>query len=168
MNATFEGLQIAGLLEERCEFASGSVTRIYLQLSKPPPLGWSYLFKRSLSAMPAPLPCKVGVDGDAIWIECAPNELLSHLPHVEAAVEQANATHAHGLQRRRAAEQLRRQQENQARAQLSALADRLNPTGNPRGAQRHEDHSSGHHCATEGVIRTLWRNCRTLLTGRCD
>jgi len=168
MNATFEDLRITGLIEERCELTSGTVTRIYLQLSEPPPLGWSYLFNTAWDSAVHPVPRKVGVDGDAIWIECGPSELLVHLPHVEAAMQYANATHAAALRRRLAAEQAHREREAEARAQLAALADYLNPTGNPRQCHRHEDDSTDHNHAITGMLQTLWRNCRTLLTGRCD
>jgi hypothetical protein len=168
MHATFEDLRITGLIEDRCELISGNVTRIYLQLSEPPPLGWSYLFTSAWNAAGHLIPRKVGVDGDTLWIECGPAELLGHLPHIEAARQYANATHAAALQRRLAAEQARREREAEARAQLAALADQLNPTGNPRRSHRQDDECAHHHCAVTGMIQSLWRNCRTLLTGRCD
>ena len=100
--------------------------------------------------------------------ECAPSELLHHLPELEAATDTANASHAAALERKEAAWRQQRECEAQMRAELAALADFLNPIENPRQCHRHEDDHAGRHCVVTGMLRSLWRNCRTLLTRRCD
>lgn len=141
MNSPFHDLKIAGVLEERCHVVGGSVMRIYLGLSEAPPVGWSYLFCIAWQAAPHPLSRRVGVEGDTLWIECPPAEVLTHhLSELESSVTRANEMYWSAHRRRLSAEQQAREISNQARAQLAALADVLNP---PSLTPTDEAHGSG-------------------------
>lgn len=109
MNAPHSSVSITGLLNERCYAVEGSTLRIYLSLSQPLPLGWSYIFSQVWSAMDYPGKRPVGIDDGALWIECPPEDVRAcHLPNLEQAIEQTNARfHQQHRQKEMAAERQR-------------------------------------------------------------
>jgi len=109
MKAQFQDLGITGLIGERCYAIEGSILRIHLRLSDAPPLGWSYLFTQVWQAVDYPGKRPVGIEGDALWIECAPEEVRNcHLPQLEQALDQANERYrAQHTQKEMAAERQR-------------------------------------------------------------
>jgi len=166
MNQPFQPLNIAGLIEDRCHLVDSPVVRIHLQLSQPPPLGWSHLFHLAWLSLPHPVPRKVGIDGDSLWIECVPYEFMNHKPELEAAMAQANAGHIAALQRQESLRQQRLALEAQTRSQLATLAEQLNPP-----SFQPPDHSDQEAQPIRPILaatRSMWRNLRTLLMGRCN
>lgn len=160
MNAPFHDLSIAGLQEDRCYRVEGAGVRIFLQLSEAPPVGWSYLFIRAWQAMAHPLERRVGIEGDVIWIECAPAELReSQLPELQAAITQANEDYWSARQRR--IEEARQQNElhRQMQAELAELADSLNPTPYRACSDVSNDESQ----SSRSGISEMWRQLRDAL-----
>ena len=123
MKAQFQDLGITGLIGERCYAIEDSILRIHLRLSNAPPLGWSYLFTQVWQATEYPGKRPVGIEGDALWIECAPEEVRAcHLPQLEQALAQTNARYrAQHLQKEIAAER-QRELSRQTHMKLDELA----------------------------------------------
>ena len=89
---SFHDLRIIGLDTERSHATAGAMARIYLQLSEPSPLGWSYMFTTVWQAAADPLKCPAGVEGNSIWIDCLPEDFETrHHEQIESAVAQTNA-----------------------------------------------------------------------------
>jgi hypothetical protein len=131
MPKPFQDLRITGLLSERCYVVEGSILRIYLQFSDTPPLGWSYMFSLVWQAVQYPAKRPAGVEGDTIWIECAPNEVKQyHLAELEGAVAQTNEYYRSSQVESVVAEQQEEELDSQIQAQLDELANSLNPVGN--------------------------------------
>lgn len=131
MTKPFHDVRITGLLSERCYVIEGSILRIYLQFSDAPPLGWSYMFSMVWQTVLYPAKCPAGVEGDTIWIECAPNEVKQyHLAELEGAVAQTNEYYRSSQAQSIAAEQQEEELDSQIRAQLDELANSLNPVAN--------------------------------------
>lgn len=128
MNWPFHDLKITGVIEDRCQVIAGPAVRVYLQLSEMPPVGWSYQFHLAWQAAPHALARRVGIEGDALWIECVPAEVLTHhWRDLESAVARANACYWAACDERRKAEQHAEKMAQEARAQVAALANILNP-----------------------------------------
>ena len=161
MNQTFQPLIFAGLIEDRCHLVDGPVTRIYFQLSQPPPLGWSHLFNLAWLAMPHSVPRRIGIEGDSIWIECVPSEVLTHLPELEAAMDQANAGHIAAMQRRDELVRQRQELEAQTRSQLAALAEQLNPQPLHSASPFEDDERPKRSILT--ATKSVWQNIRVML-----
>lgn len=87
---SFQDLRITGLDSERSHAIAGALVRIYFQLSEPPPLGWSYIFTTTWQAARNPLKRQAGMEGDAIWIECIPEEVGAS--HIEALASTVTGT----------------------------------------------------------------------------
>ncbi len=107
-----------------------TMARIYFKLSEPPPVGWSYIFTTVWQALNYPLKChaEVEVDKGALWIECVPEDVVTHhIRQLEEAVAQTNATYCE--QARRQAFMARRQAESDAdfRAKLEDVGRTLYP-----------------------------------------
>lgn len=128
MKAQFQDLSITGLIGERCYPVDGSTLRIHLQLSAPPPLGWSFLFTQVWQTTAYPGKRPVGIEGDALWIECAPEDVRGiHLAHLEQALAQTNEHYrAQHLQKQLAAER-QRELSRQTQLKLDALARSFSP-----------------------------------------
>jgi len=123
---SFQDLRITKLCKEQCRFVESTTVRIYLQLSAPPPVGWSYLFSCVWQATAYPWKRCVGLEGDMIGIECALEEMEPHhLEGVEKAVSQTNANYRDFMQRQAAAEQQRNERNARLQAQLDELGDYL-------------------------------------------
>jgi hypothetical protein len=89
-----QDLKIAGLDTEHSHAIAGGMVRIYFRLSRPPPLGWSYIFTTTWNGVDYPLKRPAGVESDTIWIDCVPEEVgTHHLERLVSAVEQTNATY---------------------------------------------------------------------------
>ena len=134
MKAQFQDLGITGLIRERCYAIEGALLRIHLRLSEPPPLGWSYLFTQVWQTVDYPGKRPVGIEGDALWIECAPEEVrANHLPQLEQALAQTNARYrAQHLQKQIAAER-QRELSRQTHLKLDALAGSFIPATQSTG-----------------------------------
>ena len=129
----FRGLALAGLLTERCHPIKGDLVRIYFRLSEPPPLGWSYLFTNVWRGLGCPMRRQAGVDCDAIWIDCVPEELAADLGKwVEQAVQETNNIYQ-TKDREQAGDAAR---ERQAQAQLYFKLQTLRQTLYPEPAPR--------------------------------
>ena len=141
MKKQFQDLGITGLIGERCYAIEGSILRIHLRLSDAPPLGWSYLFTQVWQAVEYPGKRLVGIEGDAIWIECAPEEVrASHLERLEHALAETNARFRSQQQRKEASAQGQRELGRQTQAKLEALAMSFAPADpsdpQPRSSSR--------------------------------
>ncbi|MGB7768969.1 MAG: hypothetical protein WBN22_08985 [Verrucomicrobiia bacterium] len=120
-------MRITNLSKERWHVIEEPIVRIYLQLSAPPPLGWSYLFSCVWRAVAYPLKRRVGLEGDMIWMEGALEEMgQHHLEELEKAVSLTNANYRFFVQQRAAAEQRRRELNGRTQAQLNELCDGFN------------------------------------------
>jgi hypothetical protein len=87
----FDNLRVVGLATDRCYVIDGSLVRVYFRLSNPPPAGWSYLFSTIWQEGHFSLKRFAGVDGDAIWMDCVPEEIKPEdLKRLGKAVAQAN------------------------------------------------------------------------------
>jgi hypothetical protein len=137
MNKPFHDLGITGLISERCHAVEGSILRIHLRLSDVPPLGWSYLFSQAWQVVEYPGKRSVGIEGDAIWIECAPEEVRAcHLEKLEYSIAETNARFRSQHQRKEATVQNQRELGRQTQAKLEALARSFAPasdSSNPPG-----------------------------------
>jgi len=128
MTKSFQDVKITGLLSERCYVIEGSILRIYLQFSDDPPLGWSYMFSMVWQTVEYPAKRPAGVEGDTLWIECAPKDVKEyHLAELERAVAQTNAYYRDSQEQRVAAEQQEQEWDSQVQAQLDELGRSLNP-----------------------------------------
>jgi hypothetical protein len=128
MKAPFEDLRITGLLRERSYIIEAPILRIYFQLSEPPPLGWSYMFtavwREVLYAAKRP----AGVEGDAIWIDCVPEEVKDlHLSELERAVAQTNVNYESHRLKSTIAKQHKKALDSHSRARLDELGRSLDP-----------------------------------------
>ena len=130
---SFQGLAITGLLPELCHPIKGDLVRIYFRLSESPPLGWSYLFTNIWRGLGCPLNRQTGVDGDAIWIDCIPEEVAASLgSRLEQTLRETNAIYQQKA--REQAGDLARQLQMQAQLyfKLQALRQTLYPEPAPR------------------------------------
>jgi hypothetical protein len=166
MNRAFHALKIAALLEERCYVVKGPFVRLHLQLSEPPPVGWSYLFTRAWQEAPHVLERDVGIEGDVIWITCIPAEFIDyHLPELEAAITMANGRYWESAQRNARVEQQRLEREQQARAEVAALAGNLYPR--PAGeCIEPPSPSNQKDCGVRHAWRLFWRTLGIIENGR--
>jgi hypothetical protein len=129
----FEELRITGVIRERSYIIAPPILRIYLQLSHAPPLGWSYMFSVVWQGVDYPAKRPAGVEGDAVWIECDPEEVKEcHLPELETAVAQTNATYAASIQQSAIAKRQKKALNRQSRAQLDELSNSLDPNYHSR------------------------------------
>jgi hypothetical protein len=163
MNRPFQPLILARLVEDRCHLVDGPVARIYFQLSQPPPLGWSHLFNLAWLAVAHSVPRRIGIEGDSLWIECVPSELFTHLPELEAALDQANAGHIAALQRREERMRERQELEAQTRSQLTALAEQFNPPASQPASPFSQEEQPKRSILT--VTKSVWQNI-CLILGR--
>ncbi len=130
---SFPGLAIAGLLTERCHPIKGDLVRIYFRLSGPPPLGWSYLFTNVWRGLGCPLRRQAGVDGDAIWIDCIPEELTAGLGKwIEQAVQETNTIYQQKAREQAGDAARELQLQAQLYFKLQALRQTLYPEPPPR------------------------------------
>jgi hypothetical protein len=84
--------------------------RIQLELSEHPPLGWSYIFLNVWQKSEEPKKARVGIEEDALWVECDAAEFKGHeFPAIEKAIEETNARFRNVLQEQIAAEAKREQ-----------------------------------------------------------
>ena len=128
MKSQFEELRITGVNRERSYIIEAPILRIYLQLSHAPPLGWSYMFSVVWQGVDYPARRPAGVEGDAVWIECDPEEVRGcHLPELESAVAQTNATYEASVQQSAIAKQHKKALNLHSRAQLDELSESLDP-----------------------------------------
>jgi hypothetical protein len=131
----FQDLRITKLCKDRCRFIENPTVRICLQLSAPPPLGWSYLFSCAWRATAYPLKRRAGLEDDMLWIECAPEEVAQyHLEELEKAVSQTNANFRFNVEQRAAAEQRQRELNARTQAQLDELGDYLDSSADSTAA----------------------------------
>lgn len=127
---TFRGLTIIRLDTERSYAVNETIARIYFQLSAPPPLGWSYIFTTIWQTMA--LKCHAEVDDGAIWIECVPEQVVTHhIGQLEVAVGQTNAAYCKGAQQQAFIARRQAQAEAQFRARLVDLGRILYPEEAP-------------------------------------
>jgi len=128
MKAQFQDLGITGLIGERCYAVDGSILRIHLRLSKPPPLGWSFLFIQVWQKIEYPGKRPAGIESDAIWIECAPEEVRDcHLPQLEQALAQTNARYRAQYLKTEISAERQRELSRQTHMKLDELAQSFAP-----------------------------------------
>ena len=125
---SFQGLKLAGLLADRCHPIQGDLVRIYFQLSEPPPLGWSYLFTNVWRGLGCPMNRQTGVDGDAIWLDCIPEEVAASLwSQLEQALLETNAIYQNKAREQAGDEARQRQLQAQLYFKLQELRQTLYP-----------------------------------------
>jgi len=125
---SFQGLKLAGLLADRCHPIKGDLVRIYFQLSEPPPLGWSYLFTNVWRGLGCPMNRQTGVDGDAIWLDCIPEEVAASLwSQLEQALLETNAIYQNKAREQAGDEARQRQLQAQLYFKLQELRQTLYP-----------------------------------------
>ena len=118
----------ANILEERCYVVHDSVLRIYVQLSEPPPLGWAFMFKSVWEAAEYDGKVPAGAEGDAVWVDCEPEEMRDlHYPALAAVVDHTNKCFRPSYQEKAAAQQRKTQLDSQARVRLRVLRLSLAP-----------------------------------------
>ena len=132
---SFQDLRITGVDTERSHAVAGAVVRIYFQLSEQPPIGWSYTFTTVWEAMAYPLKRQAGVEGDAIWIECIPEEVETyHGEQLESAVAQANATYRDRARQQALDASRQAELDAQLRSKLRDLSQTLYPADQLAGS----------------------------------
>ena len=144
-NRQFRPLKIARVLEERCYVVHNDTLHISLQLSEPPPLGWSSIFNKCWLALEYPGDASnqpsaftadymkqsskpaAGIEDNLLWIECPPDEMRTvHMPWLEKAIAQANDVYRASLQQKLAsATAQRKMPEGKALADLRDLRQTL-------------------------------------------
>ena len=125
---SFQGLKLAGLLADRCHPIKGDLVRIYFQLSEPPPLGWSYLFTNVWRGLGCPMNRQTGVAGDAIWLDCIPEEVAASLwSQLEQALLETNAIYQNKAREQAGDEARQRQLQAQLYFKLQELRQTLYP-----------------------------------------
>ena len=153
MSKQFQDLSITGLIGERCYAIEGSILRIHLRLSEPPPLGWSYLFTQVWQGVEYPGKRPAGIEDNALWIECAPEEVRAcHLAQLEQALAETNSRYrAQNLQQEIAAER-KRELGRLTHAKLDTLAKSFVPI-----PQSTEPANSGSQTRTSKVLKFFRR-----------
>jgi len=133
---SFQDLRITGLDSERSHAIAGALVRIYFQLSEPPPLGWSYIFTTTWQAARNPLKRQAGMEGDAIWIECIPEEVgASHIEALASAVTGTNAKYRDETRQRVLNSRQQAEQDVQLRSRLEDLSRKLYPAKNAKSIE---------------------------------
>jgi len=124
-------LKLIGLDAERSHAIAGGRVRIFFRLSETPPLGWSYVFMTTWKALdPSKRP--TGVDGDAICIDCIPEEMGPHyLERLEKAVEESNKTYRETALQQAIHTSHKIEADAQLRAKLQQLSQTLYPPTKP-------------------------------------
>jgi hypothetical protein len=129
MNAHFNDISLTGKpLKDRSYKIEGSpYFRIYLELSESAPDEWSILFDTHWrTEVFYNLKHNAGVEGDALWIECPPEEVKKiHIEHLSAAVAVTNDRHRAWHQEQARAEILQAEKERQNQQRLDDLGDDL-------------------------------------------
>ena len=121
-------LSIIGLDTERSHAIGGEMVRVYFRVSSPPPLGWSYIFTTTWNTVVYPLKRPAGVESEAIWIDCIPEEVGTyHLERLEIAVAQTNAKYRDGARQQSANASHHAELEAQRRSKLRDLDQTLYP-----------------------------------------
>lgn len=142
----FTDLRIVGLATERCHAIEGSLVRVHFRLSTSPPLGWSYIFTTVWQTVEYPLKRPAGVEGDVIWIDCAPEEVgLHHLEKLEKSVAQANTEFRAKAQQQALDAGRQAQLEAQLRSQIADLNRTLYPEAESatKGSAKRRSWASG-------------------------
>ncbi|HEY1663057.1 MAG TPA: hypothetical protein VGI03_11620 [Verrucomicrobiae bacterium] len=127
---TFQGLTMIRLDTEHSHAIAETTARIYFELSEPPPMGWSYIFTTVWQAQDYPLKCpaKVETDKGALWIECAPEDVVPHhIAQLEEAVAQANATYCEQVRQQALMARHKAESAAQFRAKLEEMSRTLYP-----------------------------------------
>ena len=128
MKKQFQDLSITGLIGERCYAIEGSILRIHLQISEPPPLGWSYLFTQVWQTVEYPGKRPAGIEDNALWIECAPEEVRGcHLAQLEHALARTNARYREQHQQKEIAAAHQRELSRLTHMKLDELARSFAP-----------------------------------------
>jgi len=105
--------------------------------NSPPPFGWSYIFTRAWEDILYDEKRPAGIEDGAIWIECAPDELRQHhLPQLEKAVAQANATYRSTEHQKAIAQRRQKELDSQTQAQLHELGASLSSNTNSTQTKR--------------------------------
>jgi hypothetical protein len=129
---SFQSLKIVRMAIESCHATKGDLVRIYFQLSEPPPLGWGYIFTTVWRSMVYPMKRQTGVERDAIWIDCVPNEIATcHLKQLEYAVAQTSAIYCKEAQEQARDELSRAEQHARIRLKLEELNQTFYPATAP-------------------------------------
>lgn len=128
----FTGLSITGLALEHCHVIEGSLARIYFRLSGTPPLGWSYVFTQVWQATVPTKKRQAGVEADAIWLECAPEEIAGgYLEDLKNVVVQANEKFLDSVRQQALNAETRARLEAEFLSQLEDLNRTLYPKKEP-------------------------------------
>ncbi len=127
----FQAVTIARLDTDRSHAITGEAARVYFQLSGPPPLGWSYIFTTIWQTTAYPAKGQAGVENDALWIDCVPEEVVKHhFGRLTAAVQQANQQYGQKAQQQAFQEGQQAQADTVLRAKLEAVSRTLYPAPN--------------------------------------
>jgi len=130
---SFQGLRIVGLPPDRCHATKGDLVRVYFQLSAPPPLGWAYIFTSVWRSLAYPVKRQTGVDGDAVWIDCIPDELAAiHREQLDYAIAQTNVIYQNKAQAQAREAEREKQLQAELRLKLELLSHTLYPAAAPR------------------------------------
>ena len=131
-NKSFQSLKIVRMALEACHPTKDDLVRIYFQLSEPPQLGWAYIFTTVWRSLAYPLKRQAGVERDAIWIDCLPDEVTNaHLRHLEYAVAQTSAIYCQEAREQAQDEVRQAEQHAQLRSKLDELSQTLYPAAPP-------------------------------------
>lgn len=152
----FEGLIIIGLAIERCHVIDGALARIYFRLSGSPPLGWSYVFTQVWQAAVPTKKRQAGVEGDAIWLECQPEEIPEgYLEDLKKVVAQANERFMESVRLQALNAETRARLEAKFLSQLKDLNRTLYPPKEPVAVT-----------GSTGWLRDLWAGLLSLVRRR--
>jgi len=123
---SFKGIQVTGVAHERSYVTHAPICRIFLQLSEPPPLGWSYLYCKVWGTVNYESKAAMGAEQNCLWIECVPDDLNHlHLPWVNEALKEANAQFRQSQLQKTVALRKEAQQNAQSQAALNQLATNM-------------------------------------------
>jgi hypothetical protein len=121
MTTEFTDIKITGLLKERSYNVQGDIFRMYLKLSSNPSGGWIHIFESVWSQAFYSMKRRAGVESDAIWIDCVPEEMQQH--HLERLKEAVAETNNHYKAWLKQQEQSKKAQEDLDRRNRKRLAD---------------------------------------------
>jgi hypothetical protein len=133
----FQDVTICGVLKRRSYVTKPPFVRVYLELSTHPPLGWSYVFMIIWHSEADPKP-QVGIEEDALWVECRPGDLKEeHLPVLQKAIRAANCKYRSLVEEQRLARGRDEQLSREALDIIASLDLELRPRAKqPRRSKR--------------------------------
>jgi hypothetical protein len=122
MHGQFSDITLGEYLPNRSHHQEGGLFRIYLQLSERPPREWSEIFAGVWRHVMYNMKRAVSIHGDAIWIECVPEEVKQyHRAELDKAFAEANQQYREWLERQDKARIREEEEQRRHRQRLQSL-----------------------------------------------